>query len=399
MIKKKIKILTLLIMVFFIISCTYSHCAPNNTSQSNNSSNKTSNNTLNNTSKKADNNSVDSKNIIQDSSDNEDVVNNDLFLLDDTVVLDKKVQGNVYIIASKKAIIKAPVYGNIYVSAQDIEFRNSTDNKPVYIRDSAYLLGNNINLSLYCQDLYVSSSSTLNIDYDSCILRDLRVFSPNVNLYGIVRRNAYINSSSISLKHSDNQTGLVQGNLTYYNDKQISLPDNLVLGQISYHLKSVDNTPRWVTNLSLYLSTFVVSVLFLLLLTRINPSIGKPYKKFNFKNFIKICIYGILTLLLTPLVCLLFIYLFPNLMLFTLPILLIYIALIFIGYFATMIYILEILKQKFKFKSKLLSIGVLFLINTVTYLISLLPILSVILTILMIIPGFGLLSKKLLSKK
>lgn len=393
MIKKKIKILTLLIMIFFIISSTVSYCAPNNKSQSNNTSKKQNNTTVSsNTSSDSDTNTS------TNTSKDKNARNDDLFLITDTAVLDQTVYGNVYIMASK-AIIKAPVYGNVYISAPEIEFQNSANGDPVFVRESVYLLGSNINLNLFCQDLYVASSSTLNISYDSCILRDLRATVPTLNLYGIVKRNVYTNSSSISLQTNNKQTGLIEGNLNYCNDKQLSIPDELVLGKISYTLQAKDNTPKWVTNLSSCISTFLVSILFLLLLTRIAPKIVIPAKDFVFKDFVKTCLYGLLMLLLIPVLCLLFIYFFPTLSLFALSIMLIYIALIFVGFFTTMIYIVGLLKQKFNFKSIFISIGILFVISTIIYVVSLLPILPILLTILLIIPGFGLLSKALLSKK
>ena len=321
MIKKKIKILTLLMMVFFIISCTVSYCASNNKSQSNNTSKKQNNTTV------SSNTSLDSDtNTSTNTPKDQNARNDDLFLMTDTAVLDQTVYGNVYIIASK-AIIKAPVYGNIYISAPEIEFQSSANGDPIFVRESVYLLGSDIDLNLFCQDLYVASSSTLNISYDSCILRDLKVTVPTLNLYGIVTRNVYAYSSSISLQTSDNQTGLIKGNLNYCSDKQLSIPDELVLGKISYTLQSKDNTPKWLTNLSSCISTFLVSILFLLLLTRIAPQVIVPNKNFVCKEFIKTCLYGLLILLLLPIICLLFICFLPSLCLFIFPILLFYISL------------------------------------------------------------------------
>ena len=156
--------------------------------------------------------------------------------------------------------------------------------------------------------------------------------------------------------------------------------------------KSVKFSSRTILTIALF-------IVFLLILSRLTPLIVTPNTDFSFGNFIKTCMFSILMILFIPLIALLFIYLFPTLMLFIFPIILIYLALLFIGYFTTMIYIVGILKQKFKFKSLFASIGILFVINAIIYVISLFSILSIILTILLIIPGFGLLLKQLLSKK
>lgn len=86
--------------------------------------------------------------------------------------------------------------------------------------------------------------------------------------------------------------------------------------------------------------------------------------------------------------------------LFALPVMLIYAGFLVISFFATMIYVVGLLEKTFKFRSLLISIGILFAMSVILYIISLLSvILTLILTVILIIPGFGLLTSLLLEKR
>lgn len=385
MIQKSFKILIIAFLIFVIAFSTFAYAEPNTPIQPR---------TVENTEDEVDNDTS----TIQPKASSQNVKNEDVYLSGTNVVLDQEVQGNVYI-AGTKVTVTAPVYGNIFIVAPNIEFKSSDPTKPVYISGSAYLFGTNINLSLYCQDLYVLGSSELTISYDSCIIRDIRASVPVFNLYGIVRRNVFADSSSISLENSNNQQGVIEGDLNYYNTEKISISEDLVMGDVFYNLKVVDNTPSWASNLYVAISRFIVSVLFLLLLSRITPNIVHPDKEFVLKKFLGTCLYGIVTFITVPIICLLLIYCFPRLLIFALPIMFIYGAFIMIGFFTTMIYIVGLLEKAFKFKSLLISIGILFAINVILYIASFFTTLSLILTVLLVIPGFGLLSSKLLEKR
>ncbi len=399
MIRKKLRILSLLIMLLIIVACTFSYCAPNNNVISNNSSkNNISNNNSTNSNKNSntDTNTDSTKNST--SASTQEIKNDDVFLNSTSVTLDQAVQGNVYIVANK-AVISAPVYGNIYVLAPSIEFRNPNSDEPIGIRDSAYLFGTKITLNIDCQDLYAFASSSLTINYNSRILRDVRASAPKFNMYGAVGRNVYIESTSISLENSSNQKGFIEGNLNYYNTDELSITEGIVNGDVVFNLKEKISTPAWVTNIYISVVRFIISVLFLLIFARVLPTVVHPEKKFVLKKFLGIFLYGLFVLIAIPLACLVLIYFLPRLFLFALPVILIYCAFILLGSYVSMIYIVGLLKKKFKFKSIFISIGILFIINLVLFIISFIPIVSIIFAILIIIPGFGLLAKQLLEKR
>lgn len=400
MTKKKFKIFTLLIMLLLIISCTFSYCAPKNNVVSNNS---TSKNNTSNSSTNSDKNSSSNNNVNSVENNTSEttpqVKNDDLFINDTTVTLDQAVQGNVYIVANK-AVISAPVYGNIYVLAPTIEFKNPNSNDPIGIRDSAYLFGTKITLNIDCQDLYAFASSSLTINYNSRILRDIRSSTPKFNMYGAVGRNVYVDSSSISLENSNNQKGFIEGNLNYYNTDELSITDGVVNGDVFYNVKVQNDTPAWLNNIYISIMRFITSVLFLLVFTRVFPIAVHPQKDFILKKFLGIFLYGLFIIITIPICCLVLVYLLPRLILFALPIILLYCAFLLIGLYISLTYIVGLLQRKFKYKSIFISIGILFVLNLILFAIAFLPpIVSLIVALLLIIPGFGLLANRLLEKR
>lgn len=202
------------------------------------------------------------------------------------------------------------------------------------------------------------------------------------------------------MENNNKQRGLIEGNLNYYNSEELSIPKDLVIGDTIFNLKVVNNIPSWLSNLYTSIIRFICSILFLLLFTRILPTIVHPEKGFILKKFLGTCLYGVVMLIVIPLFCLFLIYCSSRMILFALPVMFIYAGFLVISFFVTMIYIIGLLEKKFKFKSLLVSIGILFGMSAILYIISLLSaILTLILTVLLIIPGFGLLTSLLLEKR
>ncbi len=374
MIQKKFKTLFLVMMIFLITISTFSYAENDNSKIEDNSENSNTETTV--------------------------AKEDDVLLTGSEIIIDQEVQGNVYIVATNSVTVTAPIYGNAYIFSKNVEFKSSDTSKPVYVSGSVFLYGTDINLSLYCQDLYVYSPSSLTINYDSCILRDIRGYSPIFNLYGIVKRNVFIESANISLQNDKNEKGLVEGNLSYYNSESLDISEELVVGEVYYNEKTIDTTPQWLKSLYTTIVRFVCSVLFLFLLTRITPSIVNPEKGFVLKKFLGTILYGILMLVVVPTVCLIVVRCATRLMLFAIPIIFIYGGLIIISFFASIIYLAGLIKNSLIKKNSIwIAIGLLFAINIILYLASFITIVALILAVILVVLGFGLFSQELFKKK
>lgn len=374
MIQKKFKTLFLVMMIFLITISTFSYAENDNSEPEDNSENSNTETTI--------------------------AKEDDVLLTGSEIIIDQEVQGNVYIVATNSVTVTAPIYGNAYIFSKNVEFKSSDTSKPVYVSGSVFLYGTDINLSLYCQDLYVYSPASLTINYDSCILRDIRGYSPTFNLYGIVKRNVFIESANISLQNDKDEKGLVEGNLSYYNSESLDISEELVIGEVYYNEKTIDTTPQWLKSLYTTIARFVCSVLFLFLLTRITPSIANPEKSFVLKKLLGTILFGILMLVAVPAVCLIVVRCATRLILFAIPVIFIYGGLIIISFFASIIYFAGLIKNSLIKKNSIwIAIGLLFAINVILYLASFITIVALILAVIFVVLGFGLLSQELFKKK
>lgn len=334
-----------------------------------------------------------------ESDTKKDSKEDDVFFTGTEITIDQEIHGNVYVVASNSVTITAPIYGNAFIFSNKVDFKSSDPEKPVYVSDSAYIYGTDISLSLYCQDLYAYATNSLTINYDSCISRDVRGCTPTFNLYGIVKRNVFIDTNNISLSNEKNEKGLINGNLSYYSPESISVPEDLVVGEINYNVKAVDNTPTWLENLYITIARFICSVIFFFILRRITPIIVNPEKGFILKKFLGTLLSSILTLLIVPALCVLAIYCSTRLVLFSLPVIFVYAAFIVISFFASLIYITGLIQRALKKKSIWISIGILFGLNILLYLLSFITIVALIIGLILIVFGFGLLTQELFKKR
>ena len=172
------------------------------------------------------------------STEEQDIYEDDLYIIDDNVVMDKLVDGNVYILGNTVEIT-GPVNGNLYVCANTLTFSGS------YIRYSIFACANTIEFDGACNDLYALCNS-MNVTYDSYIVRDVRIGASSLNFIGAVGRNAHIFADNLSFgEDGSDQLALIYGNLNYISPSEITVPDGVVEGEINY--TAIENTNKEVS--------------------------------------------------------------------------------------------------------------------------------------------------------
>lgn len=207
-----------------------------------------------------DQNAVEDETSTEDSSEQE-VYKDDLYLIDNNVVMDKLVDGNVYILANTVEIT-GQVNGNLYVCANNISFNGS------YVRYSIYACANTIDFDAACNDLYVACNS-MNVTYDSYIVRDIRAISKSMKFIGAVGRNAYITADSLSFgdeatDDEQSKLALIYGNLNYISPSEITIPDGIVEGDTTYTASSNVNSN---SSISATIYDYIISLAKCLLFT------------------------------------------------------------------------------------------------------------------------------------
>lgn len=154
----------------------------------------------------------------------EEWINNDLFIMQDKYVLDKVVDGNAFIFANE-VTINGEVGGNVFVFANKLTVNNG------YINGSLFVAANEVVINGMIYDVYAACDN-FTLEKDGFIGRDLKLTSNNFNLYGKVRRDVYVSAAHYNLPEASEP--LVGGNFNYSNNSELTIPKEIVVGEIRY---------------------------------------------------------------------------------------------------------------------------------------------------------------------
>lgn len=154
----------------------------------------------------------------------EEWINNDLFIMQDKYILDKVVDGNAFIFANE-VTINGEVGGNVFVFANKLTVNNG------YINGSLFVAANEVVINGMIYDVYAACDN-FTLEKDGFIGRDLKLTSNNFNLYGKVRRDVYVSAAHYNLPETNEP--LVGGNFNYSNNSELTIPKEIVVGEIRY---------------------------------------------------------------------------------------------------------------------------------------------------------------------
>lgn len=132
--------------------------------------------------------------ISMDYFDDYGFVDSDLFLQEDNITLEKKVNGNVYAMGDTIKIASPEINGNIFaIAGTKIEINGK-------INGSVYVISENLELQGTMNDVYaISSNVTLG---EEASIRDFKVISENTIIDGVVNRNAYVLGENVNIGES-----------------------------------------------------------------------------------------------------------------------------------------------------------------------------------------------------
>lgn len=187
----------------------------------------------------------------EEETEKDKILYEDLYVFENDVTMDKVVDGNVYIFGNNVKIT-GKINGNIFVFGQNVEFtspygKDDTEHENdnyCYIAGSAYVFGSKVTFNAVANNIYVACND-FDMSYDSYIMKDARVFASNMVFKGYITRDAYlcantIDFGTVSDNDEENDAALIGGDLQYYSDKEISIPEKVVTGETTFN--AMDNS-------------------------------------------------------------------------------------------------------------------------------------------------------------
>ncbi len=306
------------------------------------------------------------------------IVDGNLFVCADTVTINSQIGGDAFICAKKIVIEKEGyVFSNLFATAQSIEIKGV-----VY---GAFLAS---------QDLTISGGY---------IYRDLKAVAQTINMSGAVGRNASISCNTLNFNTVEGEEAIIYGDLEYSSNTEATIPEGTVDGTVNFtqHSNSESNvtTATKILNYLFDIGRFVAFVLIIwAVLLLIAPKFLASSKEFIGKKSLKLFGCGLLSFIVVPIVCsiLLFLGLTVNVSLFLVGL---YVLGAMLAKTLFVISANDLVCSKLKVEKNIQKFGILILTSIVAWIVTKIPYIGAIASIIFACIGLGILVTSILPKK
>lgn len=325
-------------------------------------------------------------------------INGDLYICANEITLSQNavITGNVFAIGNKLTLNAKIENGNLYANVKNFEM-------PYY-----GFISRDLNLSAESSSLsgYIyrnSSISSKKLETTSTFINrgDFNVTSASeVHFSGEVKGNSYITSKSIIFNTRDDSnksiTCKITGDLNYSSTSEIEIEDNIVNGNINY--TKYKNENNFLSKLGEYvislLSSLVYVILLYLVINKFSHKFINDLYNIKISNFFSSIGFGfIFIILLFPLSLLLLLTRVGALLS-----LLIWVLFILMLLIAKPIFIISLSGYLSNKNKNIKNIFIVAFITIILSLLSLIPVLGFIISLLVTLCGLGIIIVKSLKK-
>jgi hypothetical protein len=380
MLKNKLKLTAIIFAVITLIT-TFSF-AENEVSTENSTSDDTSTAVPTN----------ETENSEYPSTTNQNIYEGDLYIFESDITMDKLVDGNVYLFGDNIKVT-GQIAGNLYAFGKTV-----TLDKAV-VQASAYIFAQDINFSGVASDLYAACSK-LEIANNFGVYRDLRVGADTVYISGIIGRDAYVTANNISLE-KDGSKGSIYNNFNYSSKSEINIPEGSVTGEVkytpskAYELTTAEKVSNYVYSA---LSTILFALIIFALAKWLAPNFVKKVTDMSVAKVFLALGIGVVSIIVIPVVSIILMLTYIGIPV-AFALLAIYILLLCISFAISSISIGKALNNKIGSKSVFMEFVLVALTSLILWALKLLPYVGSIISIIIVLTGFGIIITNLLSKK
>ena len=340
---------------------------------------------------------TDQVNPISEPQEEITIKEGDEYLFQDTVTINTPVDGNLFIMANT-VTINTQVGGDAFIFANTLNIEENG-----YILNNVFACANTINVKGVVYNIY-SVGDTLTID--GFVYRDVRSICNTLNINSMIGRNVFANCSSINFKEKPDTEdtpsiasyGTIQGDLNYFSDEEITIPEDSVAGQT--HFSQLQNSTFDISNYMYSLGAILVSAIVLWLIGLwISPKLlHNTSHPITLRKALQIIGLGILVPIIITLLSFI-ILLIPITSQFTILLLCVLAILFFISTSVAIIDINTMICNKLKIRQNLYTLGFLIVTTIIFWLLTLIPYVGIVISLISIIWGIGTISYNILIKE
>ena len=341
---------------------------------------------------------TDEVNPISETQEEVTIKEGDEYLFQDTVTVDTPVDGNLFIMANT-VTINTQIGGDAFIVANTLNIEEDG-----YILNNVFACANTINVKGVVYNIY-SVGDTLTID--GFVYRDVRSICNTLNINSMIGRNVFVDCSSINFKEKPDTEdtpsiasyGTIQGDLNYSSDEEISIPDGHVSGETHFS-QLQNNTTFNISNYIYSLGAILVSAIIIWLIGLwISPKLlHNTSHPITIRKALQIIGLGIIVPIVMTLLSVI-ILLIPITSQLTILLLCVLAILFFISTSVAIIDINTMICNKLKITQNLYTLGFLIITTIVFWLLTLIPYVGMVISLIAIIWGIGTISYNILIKE
>ncbi len=388
MLKSKIKFITLAVIMTLILSLTSPIVRAENDTDN------AVDNTMSEENLSAQDSNIQTESNSDKSSSEENYKKEDVYLVGDDITIDYIIDGNLFVFA-KNVNINSQIGGDAFIFANTINIGTEG-----YVFSNLFACSQELNISGVVYDLYNCSQKT---SIDGYVYRDIHVATNDFNLTGTIGRNAFLTTENLNLPSNNNEdsedveifsedSGIIYGNLNYNSKNEISIPEGVVGGSITYNQlnDSEGNNTKTIQDYIFDLGTFVVTIAIIwLLVLWIAPKFLEESNDLVSKKALPSLGFGALTSIIIVMASIILLLLGITAKIALLGILLLTL-LLFIGTPIFTISMSKFISNKLKIEKNIISFGILIITSIVIWLITLIPFVGWIINLIIKIIGLGI---------
>lgn len=232
--------------------------------------------------------------LVLSEESNDNIIDNDLFVTEENISIEKNVYGNLYLIGETINIFSEYINGNIFVIGKNVTINSD-------INGSVYIIAEKVSISGVMQNVYAISDEITIAEDAECT--DVKTINGTLNIEGNVLRDVYTISDIVNISNNDYATvlgtlfasGEIVGNIDRINSIGIiEIPD------LGVYSDSIENAIK----IFFFISTETTALFIIILIVAFSSQ--KTFGKNDFKeNMLKDILFGYLYYILTILLILL----------------------------------------------------------------------------------------------
>lgn len=328
---------------------------------------------------------------------NDNFKKGDVYLSGDDVTIDYIVDGNLFVFANS-VTINSQIGGDAFICAGTVNIGEQG-----YIFSNLFAFAKNVNVSGVVYDLYTAAEE---VTINGYIYRDIRVGSNTLNINGTIGRNAFVSAENINFaQSSDSEASLaskamINGDFNYTSSKEISIPEGSVSGTSNFTAaKEVESNSKSIQDYIMLLGKFIATVVIIWLICLwIAPKFLDMTHKLVSKKILPVLGFGILTpiVITVAFIILLIIGITSKIALLSLGVLFLLLAI------SSSIFVIAMNKlicNKLKIEKTIGFFGMLIVSSVVFWLLTLIPYLGTMISLIASIIGLGILVMNIIPIK